>query len=366
MSKNKKINKIGLLYLYAYDGNGVENKIDGFCHAAQKSGFMVSRISEECRGFIQRKKLVSKMLSYDGKYIVVRSFTAYNIFFLHIFLQARLQGKIVILDQPSPLCTYLQEVTFKERSFLWKIMKWSLVILGGPFGFMPFHRIIQYAEESWYFHMFSRKKMLLVGNGVDADRISLRRKEYPDGESMLRLVGVASNISGWHGFDRIIRAMAEWRKIGKRPKVFFDIVGNDSGKNAEDLKLIIRENGLTEDVHFWGLQDNKWINDFFSKESLAVSSLGLFRKGLNTASVLKAREYCMAGIPFISAGNDPDFPQKLNFRFNVSNNDSIDDILDVFESFHKRRKSFTDEQIREYAVKHLSFDSKFKEVIEGL
>jgi hypothetical protein len=81
---------------------------------------------------------------------------------------------------------------------------------------------------------------------------------------------------------------------------------------------------------------------------------------------LKVREYCLAGIPFIASGVDPDFPDNLPFRFVVSNDNEIDDILNVFSIFPQKRKTFTDEEIRQYAIDHLSYDSKFREMIDGL
>ena len=362
----KKLNPQKLLYIASGDGIGVQNKIDGYCLAAEKAGMIATKIIEDCHGYKQRKQLVRRILDWDGKYVMVRSFSSYNIFFFHIFLLARLQGKILILDQPSPICTYMKEIGGSERSFLWKLSKWTLSALGGLIGITPFHRIIQYADEAPLFLIFSRRKTIVVGNGIDINRINLRKKNYPDGTICLKMIAVAASINMWHGYDRIVRAMYEWNQKQERPTVYFDIVGDDNNSYAKSLKEMVQNYSLTEQVFFHGLQDANYINELYGEESLAIGSLGIYRKGLTTSSVLKVREYCLAGIPFIACGNDPDFLENVPFRFVVSNDNEITDILHVFNTFWKKRVTFTDDYIRQYAINNLSFDIKFKEIIKGL
>ena len=88
--------------------------------------------------------------------------------------------------------------------------------------------------------------------------------------------------------------------------------------------------------------------------------MGLFRLNLSIASVLKAREYCLAGIPFIACGKDPDFPdEKLSFRLTVSNNDDTDDLLRIFKEFFISYP-YDDDEIHSYAIRHLSFEKKIE------
>jgi glycosyltransferase involved in cell wall biosynthesis len=228
------------------------------------------------------------------------------------------------------------------------------------------HRVIEYGKETAYFRFFLGKRGLLIGNGIDRDRMPLRKKNYPDGDELLSMIGVGARLESWHGFDRVVRAMGEWKKQGRKPQVTLDLVGNPDTLHVGDIKKIIKNYGLEEDVRFLGLQPADVLDKMYDRETLAISSLANFRRGLYCASVLKAREYCLAGIPFVSADDDPDFPAETPFRFAIPNDDSIDAIINIFESFADRRHHFTDESIRQYAVERLSFDGKFKEIMRGL
>ncbi len=362
MKKND--NKI--FYVAKSDGKGVENKIKGFCNAAAHAGFDVELDIEQSAGPAAINRQIQKMIASDAKYIVMRSPTRNCIFFVWCFIRLRLQGKVIIIDQASPASTYVREVNYQDRSFLNKTAKKLLTYMGCPLIFMLSHRVVEYGIESSFFHFFSGSRTLVIGNGIDVERMSLRKKEYPDGIEILPMIGVGARLESWHGFDRVVRAMGEWKKQGRSPRVILDLVGDPNTPHVQEMKNIIKTYGLEDDVRFLGTQPAETLNAMYDRESLAISSLANFRRRLYNASVLKSREYCLAGIPFVSADDDPDFPTQIPFRFAIPNDDSIDAIIDIFESFAERRKQFTDEDIRKYAIEHLSFDVKFKDIMKGL
>ena len=361
MKNDKKI-----IYVAKSDGKGVENKIEGFCNAVARAGYHVELNIEQSAGFSAINRQIRKMISSDAKYIVMRSPTRNSIFFVLCFIWIRLQGKTLIIDQPSPASTYIKEVNYQDRSFLNKAAKKLLTYMGCPLIFLLAHRVVEYGIESAYFRFFSGKRELVIGNGIDTERISLRKKDYPNGRELLSMIGVGARLESWHGFDRVVRAMGEWKKLGRKPRVTFDLVGDPRTLHVNEIKELIKTYGLEDDVRFLGSLSADVLNAMYDRESLAISSLANFRRGLYNASVLKSREYCLAGIPFVSADDDPDFPTQIPFRFAIPNDDSIDSIINIFESFADRRNSFSDEDIRQYAVDHLSFDVKFKEIMKGL
>ncbi len=361
-----KNNREKVLYVAKSDGKGVENKIQGFCNAVARAGYHVELDIEQSAGFAAINRQIRKMISSDAKYIVMRSPTRNSIFFVLCFIWLRLQGKTLIIDQPSPASTYIKEVNYQDRSFINKTAKKLLTYIGCPFTFMLAHRVVEYGIESSYFRFFSGNRELVIGNGIDTARISLRKNDYPDGTELLSMIGVGARIESWHGFDRVVRAMGEWKKQGRKPRVVFDLVGDPRTLHVNEIKELIKIYGLEDDVRFLGSQPADALTALYDKESLAISSLANFRRGLYNASVLKSREYCLAGIPFVSADEDPDFPTQIPFRFAIPNDNSIDAIINIFESFAERRKQFTDEDIRQYAIDHLSFDVKFREIMKGL
>lgn len=362
-----KTNNKKLLYIAKSDGTGVEKKIKGFCNAASRAGYDVELDIEQTATFSAMRRQIRRMVSSDAKYIVMRSPTRNSIFYVCCFIRLKLQGKILIIDQPSPASTYIKEVNYQARSFINMTAKKLMTYIGCPFTFMFANRIIEYGVESAYFRFFSGNRALVIGNGIDTERISLRKKDYPDGTELLSLIGVGARIESWHGFDRIVHAIGEWKKQGRKPKVTFDVVGDYNTPHVNDeIKSLIKTYGLEDEVRFLGSQTADALTAMYDRESLAISSLANFRRGLYNASVLKAREYSLAGIPFVSADDDPDFPNEVPFRFAIPNDDSIDAIINIFESFADRRHHFTDESIRQYAVERLSFDGKFNEIIRGL
>ena len=358
-----KIDNKKILYVAKSDGRGVENKIEGFCNAAARAGYHVELDIEQTDRIAAINRQIRKMISSNSKYIVVRSPSRDGIFYFLCFILIRLQNKILIIDQPSPASTYIKEVNYQDRSFLNKTAKKLLTYLSCPLVFILAHRVVEYGIESAYFRFFSGSRTLVIGNGIDVNRMSLRNKNYPDGTDVLSMIGVGARLESWHGFDRVVRAMGEWKKRGRKPRVIFNLVGDPTTPHVQEMKAIIRTYGLEDDVRFLGSQPADILNAMYDRESLAISSLANFRRRLYNASVLKSREYCLAGIPFVSADDDPDFLTQIPYRFAIPNDDSI---KAIFESFAEKRKLFSDEDIRQYAIEHLSFDVKFREIMKGL
>ena len=260
---------------------------------------------------------------------------------------------------PTPRKSAYYEVMNKRTGFK-KITYFVLHYLNGPWTMWPYNKVIQYGEEGAYFLFGNRKRTIYLGNGIDLNRMPLRKKNYVWPDKYLNLVGVG-NISDYHGFDRIIRAVYQWNLSHDiKYKVKFTVIGE--GDYLEVLKDLVTKLNLEKFVRFKGHRDSDYILKSYSESHLAVSSLGLFRINLNISGVLKAREYCLAGIPFIACGKDVDFPTELPFRMIVSNDESIDDILRVFKKFDWVRNAFTDEEIRNYALSNLSFETQFKKI----
>ena len=342
---------------------GVEKKVSGLCAAAAAVGFTVNRVGEYCNSVSRRKRLLEKVYDLDSKYVVLRSFNSLNLLLLPQLRRLRGQGRVLILDQPTPMSAYSGEVLAGRASVRRKLTDLLLLYLNGPWGQWIFDRIIQYGEESRYFSFGNRKRTVLTGNGIDIGRISLREPSWPSAEDEIRLLGVSSAVRGYVGYDRVIKAMGAWKRSGRKPAVRFDVVGS-----LPDDRLVglAQEEGVSGEVRFLGRQDPDTLGRMYGDYSLAVGALAPYRLGLRCSSVLKVREYCLAGIPFMTAGRDPDFPDGVPFRFEVPNDGSIAPILDVFDSFPARRAEFTDESIRKYALGNLSYGKKFTIMTEGL
>lgn len=359
------MNPKSLLYISGHNPDtdtGVEKKVQDLCAVARRLGYSAQVICHYPRTLSERRDMLRQMLDSDAGVVVLRSFNAFNFHCHRLLKQAKRQGRILVLDQPTPLASYMREIWGASVSFGRKALSTLRLLINGPWGQWVFDRIIQYGNESWFFSFGNKGQTVLTGNGIDVSRMDMRSPLY-GGSGSLRLVGVASSVSPWQGFDRIIKAMGMLRKKGSALSVDFEVIGDCK---EEPLRELAATEGVADRVHFHGLRHSDYILDVYSRCDLAVSSLGLFRKGLSTASVLKAREYCLAGIPFIACGADPDFGKGIPFRFEIPNDESVEPIVDVMERFESERKGFTDSQIRDYALEHLSYEHKFNEIMEDL
>ena len=224
---------------------------------------------------------------------------------------------------------------------------------------MFFNKIIQYGNESWYFNIFNYKRTILIGNGIDKNRINQREKKYTWPNNQLRLLTVATIVE-YQGIDRMIMAISKWNKDNHPYNIRFDVIGD--GPNLDFLKKLVLKNNLEDYIIFHGRRDQKYISEYYALSHLAVSALSLYKVKLTIASALKAREYCLCGIPFIATGADPDFSEKQTFRFEVANDNGIEDILKIFSKYPGVYHLLDDSKIRKYAIDNLSFSSKLKKI----
>lgn len=337
---------------------GVSAKIDGTLSAARQLGYQTEFFGYG-NGIKSTYATVWRgMVLSDASNIFFRRVTGWlNITLIPVYLMARLQGKRIIIDIPTPIKAQIGEILNTDSSRIKKLRHIIYEYIAGPIPYWCFNTIIQYGDEGAYFAFGNKKRTVMLGNGIDPERIKLREKLYGQDNNTINLVGVAY-LSVYHGFDRIIKVIAQWNQTNNKKYVFHIIGDNPGTPILESLKNQAEKLNVSEYVVFHGIQNQQYIYKYYSQCDMAVGSLGLFRIDLITSSILKSREYCLAGIPFITAGKDYDFTGDIPFCFNVSNDDSIDDILQVFKSFPERRKTFTDEQIRQYAIEHLTFEAK--------
>jgi len=198
------------------------------------------------------------------------------------------------------------------------------------------------------------KPHITIGNGFNVDSVPVRRP-IPFTGRELHLLCVA-NVSRWHGLDRLLRGLGSYRGP---TRITLHIAGD--GSELSSLKKIIDELGISGQVIFHGFTTGKDLDDLFNTCHIAVGSLGLHRIALTEASILKAREYCARGIPYIIACADPDFPADFPYVHRISADESpvhIESIIEFAQSVYQD----TDhpQKMRAYAVGHLDWSVKMK------
>jgi glycosyltransferase involved in cell wall biosynthesis len=210
------------------------------------------------------------------------------------------------------------------------------------------------------------EKGITIGNGVDVQSLPLRG--IPKGleeNTELHLLFVA-HVSAWHGVDRLIRGLAEFYAgdvgCGDHKKIVLHIVGE--GSAVPELETLVKKHGLEKSVFFHGPLYGPDLDAMFNRCHIGVGSLGIHRIGLKEASILKAREYCARGIPFITAFGDPDFDETFPYIKKFPASEKAIDMLEV-RSFAERILQDPEhpQKMREYAEKILNWTPKMAKVV---
>jgi hypothetical protein len=194
------------------------------------------------------------------------------------------------------------------------------------------------------------------GNGIEVSSVPIRKTPAFDGKN-LELLSVAQ-VAKWHGLDRLIYGIAENKN---HISVRLHIVGHGSEISA--LKKLVSDLALERSVLFYGFKTGEELDAFFDKCHIAVGSLGLHRIGVSEGSILKVREYCARGIPFIYGAMDSDFCEDFPYLVRVAPDESPIDLNVVF-SFADRALSDTEHSVkmREYAKENLDWSIKMKKL----
>lgn len=335
---------------------GVMMKINNTVKAAQNLG-----LKAEHKAYTSADKLNSwkALLNDDADIIFIRFSYLVQTLLFPVVLIKRIQGKKIIIDVPTPRAIALNEMRGGRTKNLKIKIVWNYIF--SSWILFPANLIIQYAEESNFFSFGLRKKMLKMGNGIlidDSIKIVPQEKQ----ENKINLIAVAS-IAFWHGYDRLLKAMALAQQNHPDIEINLTLVGD--GELLPELKKLVDKLNLSAHVRFTGALYGQELEAAYEGANLGVSSFGLFRKGLDEASDLKTREYLAKGLCVIGAGKDPDFPEDSPYRFLVPNDESIEPIVDVLEQLISAELP-RPEEVRKYAESHLAFEGKLKVIFAEL
>lgn len=198
-----------------------------------------------------------------------------------------------------------------------------------------------------------------IVNGVDVDA-------YPEhqpnsGDPTVRLLALAS-MSGWHGYDRILHSLAQYRGD---TEVRIDFAGGDGDGSLATWTALAKELGLEDRVTFHGPLYGDALNQLIARCDAGVGSLGMYRFGLAQGMTLKLREYMARGLPFLSAVEDPALPDDPAFALQVPNNDTPIDMEQVV-AFVLNAKLDADvsRRMRTHARETMSWTGVLRPVLE--
>ena len=205
------------------------------------------------------------------------------------------------------------------------------------------------------------KPALNIDNGIDVSAIVMR--QFKPQEDTLNFILLAS-MCYWHGYDRILTALKDY---SGQQKVVFHFVGNDGDGSLAKWKALASELGVEDKAVFHGAIYGAELDEFINTMDVGVGSLGMYRIGLETGTIMKAREYMARGIPFIYGCADPAIDENFEYSMRVSNNDESLDI-DKMAAFavEMREKDDASLRMREYAEKNMSWVTQFEKILNKI
>lgn len=202
-------------------------------------------------------------------------------------------------------------------------------------------------------------------NGIDMGDIPLRSPALEPHDS-LNLICVAV-FNEWHGIDRVIKGIADYRDNGGTKNIRLHLVGD--GPASETYRALSKKLGTDSNVVFHGRMLPEDYAAVFDYCDFAIECLGCHRKGVMVSSSLKSREYLARGMPFIYSGVIDVFQDNpVDFCLRVESDESPIDINRLFcfygELYERLNALDLAKQIRLYAENHVSMDVAMKPVVD--
>lgn len=170
-------------------------------------------------------------------------------------------------------------------------------------------------------------------NGVDFDSVSLAMPKQKDD---ICLIAVAS-MRIQHGFDRLIKGMAEYYEGSVTKAVRLFLVGN--GPCLDKYKRIAKKLNVTDYIKFCGEKNGSDLDAVFNEAIVGIGALGCHRIGVLASSPLKNREYAARGLPIVYSSDDELIDGKFYAMKCPPTDEPIDikDVVKFVENVYNRK-----------------------------
>ena len=317
--------------------------VDNVTIADYGNGFM-SKILKR----IEFSSIAKYAQKNDIEFVYIRSNHNANPFTIRMVKRMKQAGMKVVMEIP----TYPYDSEYEAQGMSKQIFQDKLFR----------NRLAKYLDAivtfSDYKEIFGQRT-INISNGIDFDSVPMKTTKN-DTSKELNLIGVAE-IHQWHGFDRIIKGLANYYSKHQDYIVKFHIVGYFfSAEGEAAFNRIISDNHMEDYVILYGKRNGKTLDQIFDWCDMGIGSLGRHRVGIQKIKTLKNREYAARGIPFVYSETDSDFDDRP-YVLKVPADESPIDIQQVID-FYKHFSMPTTE-VRN-SIQDLSWTSQMKHVIE--
>ncbi|MCI9592689.1 MAG: glycosyltransferase family 4 protein [Lachnospiraceae bacterium] len=203
-------------------------------------------------------------------------------------------------------------------------------------------------------------------NGVDIELHPMCLKSRTGNEISKKIVLIGVSIMAiWHGYERVLEGLFHYYKNKGSYDIYLKLVGEGAEKNR--YQSLVQKYGLQSKVEFCGMLGGEDLNRQYASADIAVSSLGLYKTGIEDVTPIKGAEYCARGIPFICGYHDMRFPDKADYIMTVPNNPepiNMHEVIAFYETITAQENY--QKKMRNYALEHFTWESIMMPVVELL
>lgn len=226
----------------------------------------------------------------------------------------------------------LEEIKAYEINRLFAYLQLTLEKWLAPRFFQRVYGITAMSED---IILYEKNRLGFTGkthrfsNGINPQNFQM--KVPPKCEDVFHLTIVASDYSPWHGLDRLLESLFQYRN--QACKIHLHIVGQVSIKEKNLIKNCRRNEAVILTLHGKLFGEN--LNHIFLQTHMACDSLAMYRLGMNESSTLKSKEYVARGIPFIYSAIDKDMYGLDEYLYDAKNTESHLDFNDIIAHYKK-------------------------------
>jgi glycosyltransferase involved in cell wall biosynthesis len=197
-------------------------------------------------------------------------------------------------------------------------------------------------------------KTCSTGNGYSGSVTTLFKKC----ERYINLLFTGSPKMPWHNIERLLKSYDTYiASTGDKDTFKVHIVG----MNQYDIEYQTKN----ENVIFYGYISNfEELSRIYQKADIGVGTLGLYKNNMKEAAPLKVREYLSFGLPVIIGYTDVDLSNDLPFVMQVENSDDLIDFSKIKKFYEDFKRYSSEEKVKDYCAKNLSWDKKCKEILD--
>lgn len=350
---------------------GVAKKIKMQCDAFRKLGFQVDNLSNDINDLKEKiRKLFPNYYATAYRNIKekINSFESMDVCYIRYSCASRgLIDVLKCISNKFPECKIILEIPtypYKQemKQLKSKPQYFRDIIYRGKLK-KYIDQIVTFSPHSEIYGIPATE----ITNGVDIDMIKQKEPKKYNPQSIM-ILGVAG-MQIWHGFDRLIEGMNQYySSIKDKPKVKISFVVAGEGPYKEKWIQLAEKYNISDHVHFVGIKTGAELEKLYNEADLGIGSLGLHQvMDFPRVSILKTREYCAKGLPFITTEKDYLFSdKKFDYSLIVKDDNSpidVEEIIDFLNQINKKVPTDIVNNMRQYAMKHIQWHEILRLVV---